>query len=297
MRPTFNVAVLLAVLTTPGCAGTGPRLAYHEFSFTTIHFPGAASTVAEGINARGDIVGIYAAGGVTRGFLYSKGEFTSIQVEGAAYTEARGIGPDGEIVGSYRLPGEPNHAYHGYRRSPDGEIVLVNYPGHRYAVLQRILPDGTILGCRHDDDLTSTMRGIAISPRGNTETDLFASMHNGGTSDGRRIVGFYTNMAAGDRPEGYLIEDGTLIPLMFPESQLTQAWDINQAGDIVGIYQSAGLDRGFLLRAGGGWVSIEVPGSSATRAFGINPAGDIVGSFVSDGVTRGFVARRRGSAR
>ena len=40
-----------------------------EGSFTTIDVPGASSTVPLGINARGDIVGRYSAGGITHGFL------------------------------------------------------------------------------------------------------------------------------------------------------------------------------------------------------------------------------------
>ena len=46
-------------------------------AFTTIDVPGASSTLAVGINSRGDIVGQYSAGGTTHGFLLDKeGTFT-----------------------------------------------------------------------------------------------------------------------------------------------------------------------------------------------------------------------------
>ena len=48
-------------------------LVFHGFvrtdaGFTPIDFPGATATRAFGINARGDVVGTYVAGGVTHGF-------------------------------------------------------------------------------------------------------------------------------------------------------------------------------------------------------------------------------------
>jgi hypothetical protein len=59
-----------------------------------------------GLNARGDIVGRYVAGGITHGFLLDKdGSFTTIDVPGASATEALGINPQGDIVGQYSAGG------------------------------------------------------------------------------------------------------------------------------------------------------------------------------------------------
>jgi len=53
---------------------------------------GAVFTEGEGINDRGDIVGLYrSSDGVTHGFLLRDGNFTSINNPGAAYTDARGV--------------------------------------------------------------------------------------------------------------------------------------------------------------------------------------------------------------
>jgi hypothetical protein len=71
----------------------------------------------------------------------------------------------------------------------------VHYEGHLYEIPQRILPDGTILGCRHDHDLMGSMRGITIRGDETSEaTDIFASMNNGASPSGRLIAGLYTNM-------------------------------------------------------------------------------------------------------
>ena len=73
-------------------------------TFTTIDLPGATDTLAIGINARGQIVGLYVAGG-THGFLLDKGNFTTIDVPGAEATEAFGINARGQIVGVYSAGG------------------------------------------------------------------------------------------------------------------------------------------------------------------------------------------------
>ncbi|GAC1656226.1 MAG: hypothetical protein NVS4B3_21780 [Gemmatimonadaceae bacterium] len=261
------------------------------FDFTTIDVPGALATSASGINARGDIVGSYVDGNHhSHGYLLREGEFTTIDFPGTAFTEALGIGPAGEIVGDYRLAGEPAVNFHGYMRTADAEFVPVNYPGHTNTIVRRILPDGTMLGCRHDGDFMATMKGITISRHGYAEIEQFASMENGGTPDGRRIVGPYTNMAT-SRTEGFLIEDGEFTPLLVPNSTLTVAWDINPAGEIIGNFKNSdGVFHGFVLRDKR-YVPIDVPGATATRATGINSRGDIVGVYVTGGRTHGFLRR------
>lgn len=266
-----------------------------EFSFTTIEVPGAVATIAYGIGPSGDVVGTYVdASFLQHGFLLRDGAFTTVDYPGAAGSDARGLGPNGEIVGGYWMDGEPGVNIHGYLRSPTGEFTAVNYPGHTNTIAQRILPDGTILGCRHDHNTMDTMRGVAMGRDGNAETSAFASMHNGGTPDGKRIVGLYTNMAAG-RTEGYLVDRGVFTPLLVPGSSLTTAWDMNPRMDIVGFYRNASGFHGYLLRAGE-YMSINVPGATATRAFGINPGGAIVGSYVAGGKTRGFLATASNNA-
>jgi len=73
-----------------------------------------------------------------------------------------------------------------------------------------------------------------------------------------------------------------LAPNMFttlpnvPGSQATNATAINDAGDIVGIYLSGGVQHGFLL-SGGVFHTIDFPGATLNQVFGLNNAGQIVG--------------------
>lgn len=281
---------------TASLSERGESQSEKTFGFTTIDGPNAVSTSAWGINARGDIVGSYIDGnGRSHGYLLRDGEFTTIDFSASARTEARGIGPKGEIVGVYWFAGEPAVNLHGYMRTKKGAFVPVNDPPHINTVAQRILPDGTILGCRHDNDQMGSMKGIVVSRKGLiAELDQFASMENGGTPNHRRIVGLYTNVAAANRTEGFLIDDGEFTPLLVPGSTATQAWDINRAGEIIGFYRTgAGVTavfHGFVLRDEQ-YITLDVPGATATRPRGINSHGDIVGTYIAtDGKTHGFLA-------
>lgn len=275
--------------------------------------PNALGTSAQGINAAGDIVGFYAdANRQTRGFLWHAGNFTTIQYEDpvthvlADNTDARGIGPSGDIVGAHWNNDEEAVAAHGYHRAAGGDFTAVHFPGHLYEYPQRILPDGTILGCRHDHDLMSTMRGISIrGSETNEATNMFASMTNGATPDGGMVAGFYTNMMmTPNRSEAYVVQGADTTTFVIPGSNLTTAWDVNARGDIAGVFRNAAGVHGYVLtgirhgleNADYTAVDVTVPGTSATRVFGINERGDIVGAYVvgtgKNAVTHAFRATR-----
>jgi hypothetical protein len=263
------------------------------YTYTTIDYPSltTTTTIAWGINARGDVVGEYFDAGGRHGFLRRNGVFTSIDFPGAL-TSARGINAGGDIVGVYRRAIEPPVNAHGFLLTRQGDFVNVDFPGHINTIPQRILADGTILGCRHDNDMMGSMRGIMIDRSGPSEIDSVASMNNGATPSGRRIVGLWTNMMAegGPRGEGYIIDDGEFTSFIVPGSTSTAAWDVNSGGEIAGVYANGTGFHGFVR--GNEYVSIDFPGATATRAFGINARGDVVGSYVIGGRTFGFLARR-----
>jgi hypothetical protein len=307
MRRPFLRTMLVSAAVLAGCSAdsiqapsrsTGAALFDRDaaspdqgYSYTTIDYPSATTTttIAWGINARGDVVGEYFDAGGRHGFLRRNGVFTPIDFPGAL-TSARGINAGGEIVGVYRYPTEPPVNAHGFLLTRHGDFVRVDFPGHINTIPQRILSDGTILGCRHDNDTMGSMRGITIDRRGPSEIDAFASMNNGATPNGRRIVGLWTNMMTG-RGEGYVIDDGEFTSFVVPGSTSTAAWDVNPRGEITGVYANGTVVHGF-VRRGDEYVSIDFPGATATRAFGINARGDVVGSYVIGGRTFGFLARR-----
>ena len=272
------------------------------FDIDTFVVDGARLTQPQGINAAGDIVGWYNdASARSHGFILRGGAITTVDYvkpdnSVADNTTLRGIGPDGQIVGNYRDNSEEGVASHGFRRTPDGQLIPIQYVGSNgqvyNEVLQRILPDGTIFGCRHLHDTMGSMKGIMIAGNRATEIDANASMNNGATPDGHHVVGFYTPMDASGT-SAYTIDNGTFTPFMVPGSISTNAWDINARGDIVGVYvDAAGGTHGYVRTDAASFTTIDVPGAAATRAFGINARGDVVGTYTKAGVTRGFIARR-----
>lgn len=307
-----SAAIALAVLAA-GCADndlTAPRALSPAavnadrqnptFEIDTFVVEGATLTQPQGINAAGDVVGWYNdAARHSHGFIRHAGVNTTVNFEKpdntlADNTTLRGIGPDGQVVGTYRDNTEEPVASHGFRRTPDGAFIPVQYVsnGTTYnVILQRILPDGTILGCRHLHDTMGSMKGIMIVGDEATEIDTYSSMNNGATPDAHLIVGFYTPMNA-SRTWAYTIENGAFTQFTVPGSTSTNAWDVNPRGDIVGVYlDGAGATHAY-VRTDAGFTTIDVPGASATRAFGINARGDVVGSYTKTGVTRGFIATR-----
>jgi probable HAF family extracellular repeat protein len=79
----FKCVAAIAVCT--GAMYASPAGAELQLVFTTLEVLGAVSTNAQGINARGDVVGIYTdTAGLQHGFLWSRGKFATIDVPGGA---------------------------------------------------------------------------------------------------------------------------------------------------------------------------------------------------------------------
>lgn len=276
-------------------AGAGSSAFERDFSYSPIEYPGATVTTATGVNARGDVVGSYVLGGMQHGFLLRDGAFTTIDVPGAAGTDARGINPAGDIVGGYWRPGEPPANIHGYLLRADGTLEYIDYPDQINTIPQRILPDGTILGCYHGTDMMMSMFGMWMRDSNTGAIQQEASMNNGATPDLRIVAGLFTDMSepAPRASWGYVIEDGVFTRFRVPGSNLTAVWDVGPSGALVGVYRNSAGTHGFLLEEGE-YTTLDYPGATLTRAFGINATGDVVGNYVAGGVTRGYLARRTG---
>ena len=322
MKPTCfaaTIAALMLVACTenpiaPDGAALSPslsRAAARPYTFTRIDVPGSTSTVVSGINADGKLVGWYAAGGVTRGFTYQDGVYTTnIVYPGAALTQLRGISSSGDMAGSYRNPGEPTVNFHGFVLTADGAFIPVDFPGHTNTIAQRLLPDGTVLGCYHDVDMMASMHGATIERGdGYSSISAFASMTNGGTPGGDTFAGLFTDMDTG-LGRAFVIDHGNFTGFDAPGSDFTAAWDMNPAGTIVGLFETAGTTttHGFVLEhwrvvdgaVVGQYTTIDYPLSATTNAaytdvFGINASGDIVGKFreTATGPFHGYFATRR----
>jgi probable HAF family extracellular repeat protein len=238
----------------------------------------AAQTSVRGINARGDVVGFYVAGGRQHGFLLTDGQFTSLDfpIPGVRATIANGINARGEIVGQYTAPvhnsgnppAEDSPLYCPSAADPAcikgfyywrGQFSTVMFPAtvdengqthhHPGAIAQRITADGDVYGCLHDHDLGPSMHGavwtrsgvFSLLPNGGQLADAMGipmSMNNGGTPGGQTTVGLFMDMA--NQQHGYVVQNGMLAPYDPPGANLTAIWDINPSQQFVGTFRYSG---------------------------------------------------------
>jgi probable HAF family extracellular repeat protein len=165
-----------------------------SFDFKTIDAPdapAAGGTAAEGINAQGDIVGLYPdSEGASHGFLVRNRRITTIDFPGAANTAARGINARGDIAGEY----DDGVNSHGFVLSR-GRFTTITPPGAIGSFARGINSRGDIVGqYRKADDVPHSF----LYSRGSfADIDLPAVQVTAprAINAGGDIVGFYTDDA------------------------------------------------------------------------------------------------------
>ncbi len=264
----------LSLLTFAGAIG-----AFGGVTFTTIDYPGAASTQTWSINTRGDIVGNYVSvDKLNHGFLLSGGKYTSIDYPGATGTSVYGINPSGDILGEYTFADAINHGY----LLQAGQFTNIDYPGADNTYIGAINSRGEVVGYYTLPD--KTQHGFLLSAGKYTTIDFPGATVNllTGINAQGDISGSFDGHA-------FLLSDGEFIAYDAPGATFTNTTGINARGDIVGRYVAGGVSRGYLLISGQ-ISTIEYPGATFTRATSINQRGDILGSFrKADGIFHGFL--------
>ena len=249
-------------------------------TFTTIDFPGAASTQPWGINTRGDIVGLFVnADKVTHGFLLSGGEYSTIDFPDATSTVLYGINPGGDIVGQYTFADNIDHSF----LLRGGQFTKIDFPGATSTDISAINPRGDIVGFYVSADKAT--HGYLLSGGQFSTIDFpgvtFTLLQ--GINPQGDISGAYSSSG-----HGFLLSDGDFTPFDVPGASFTNATGINARGDIVGRYVAGGVSHGYLL-IGPQFSTIDFPGATFTGAAGINQRGDILGRYRNaDGVFHGF---------
>jgi len=308
-----NVAAALAALFLFAAPAAASRP-----QAVTLDVKNAVVTVASGINADGTIVGWYCLelpcnSAHTRGFLRDKnGMFTDINVPSssehpATGTQPRYISPQGVVVGAYftledgAKVGAPRfRGFAWYQNqfmyfdapdlTSDGQPVYDN-PSFAHSIIPRAMnAEGQIVGCIHDKDQMGSMHGFVLNP----ETGAFSrlamgmTMNNGITESGE-IVGIDFAMGTGY----HILKSGSVETVSAPGALVTQAWDINSRGEIVGTTLVNGVQHAFVRSPQGNYSFAEPDAAVAATAFGINSEGDVVGNYLdTNGAVHGFLAPR-----
>ena len=284
------------------CIAFSSLLTATDFRFVKIDVPDATTTTANGINARGDIVGSFVdANGANHGFLLRKGVFSAIDFPSASFTAARAINARGDIVGRFD---DASGNQHGYVLR-DAHFTQIDYPGASTTTARGINNAGDITG-RHFDSAGNENGFIlqdgvfhnvrvpkSVTPLHPCSTDVWMVMDNGTVAVGD----FCTDVDSGIH--GYIRNKaGDFQIVDFPRSGAPCSalrW-INERGDIVGVYANTlddcdnFLTHGFLLQQGK-YIPFDVPRATFTFVFAIDDDGEIVGNYTDkNGDVHGFKA-------
>jgi uncharacterized membrane protein len=293
--------------TAPTASNTVARAGRFDvdaMTFTSIDVPGSTATVVMDINAADEVVGQFAAGGVTHGFLRNtNGEFTTIDYPGASFTVAAGINSEGDIVGMYALPSAPTER-HGYLLR-GGEFTTIDPEGSRFTNALGINARGDVVGryCTsipcgragsgpyhgflwHDGEATS------VDVPGSLETNAWKINANGEIVGGFRYADGINRL--------FTLRDGEFTTFDLPGG-LPVAQDdggINARGDVVGVICGASpcdfaspVRHGFVLHDGE-LTTIDIPGARVTLVFSVNARGSLVGFYNATGKQQGFLLKR-----
>ena len=225
--------------------------------YTTLDFPGANFTIADGINHRGQIVGTYGIGAPALrlcGFIYDAGSYTTIP--GSCAGPGPGLDPSGI-----------NNA---------GDIV------------------GDIVGGTRNTAGFLTVNGIVdsgITFPGAIRTSL-RGLNNNAVPE---VVGTYLDAHQIEHGIAFTGSNASAARLIDkPGADGTEANGVNDSGQVVGSYDTNGV-HGFVDN-GGRFATIDYPGVSYTVPSGIDDPSsldhsyDVVGTYSGDHGFHGFIA-------
>ena len=231
-------------------AFTGSRRA--DFTdLTTFAYPDSVFTQCRGINAVGQMVGVYqSADTKSHAFVKNGSEFISIDVPGSIDTRGFGIDPRGQIVGRYT---SPDAAIHGFVRSPDGAFLTIDVPEAAATEASGITPQGEITGVYRMAD--GRFHGYILSTDGFHTIDVPGAVNTGTATGGMwmtasgELAGYYQPQAAppGQNRGWVRLGDATFRTYLFPGATDTCFFNINERGDLGGRYIANGVEHGLYV--------------------------------------------------
>ena len=266
-------------------------------AFVTFAVPKGLDTYPLSINDDGSVTGYYSGRDFpypNRGFLrQSDGTIITFDVPDATNTLPASLNASGTITGFYS---DSNNVYHGFLRTPGGDLTRFNAPGagsgsSQGTVALSINAAGAVTGSYYDS--TQNSHGFVRSPSGNLvifdvagclDTSA-ASINNAGT-----VTGI---CAQGGTNYGYLRVAGVSTKYIVPGSTLgVQPAAINEKGAVTGLYWGKSeVVHGYLRHSSGDIVSFDPAGSTWTQPTALNAAGVVTGYFIDATGYHGFLRK------
>jgi uncharacterized membrane protein len=274
MRLQFLLLMLLAAsLLAFTSIASSQMLQYTSFEFS----PGI--TMAYGVNNPGDIVGVYAPGGYSTGFLDSEGHVASVGCLGRYDTQANGINDNGVVVGW--CPGNPEESY----IYENGEYTYVVYPHAEVTWFAGINNSGEIVGYFVGSGPKHPQRAFVYSSGKFTLLPATVQYANG-INNSSTIAGM---SCSGEDCTGVVLTKTAknwkvVQTIDYPGAAVTSLNGINDNGDIAGYWQTqpnVPQSAFVYLKSSGNIVDLTFGNNDFAIAAGINNSGEIVGAYAS----------------
>jgi uncharacterized membrane protein len=272
-RPPLLVSAVCAAL----C------VAVQSQTFTSFKV-GSNSTYPTGLNASGEVVGMYYQGVYNFSYGFRRDASGTVHRLGEGVVP-RVVNRKGEYAGVWNVS-----AFH---QLPPGPHVLILKDKNSQALY--LNDAGWLAGtCQCDGNNQPTESFVQDASGALTILqipDAYESLFTG-LNNANQLIGYYNTVANGPST-GFLYVAGVITDLNFPGAVSVYPSAINDSGEIVGDWVDAkGDGHAFYGTVAHGFTSFDVPGALETSAWGINSSGTIVGTFsTSNQLVQGFMLK------
>jgi probable HAF family extracellular repeat protein len=263
MNKTFSKAVLTTVFYFASLSASA------EYTFTLLGTLGGTQNQAYGINSSDQVVGWASTAGDSMSYatLWSGGIVTNLGSLGT-YSRAMGINDSGQIVGDSFTPFgthatlwsngtitdlNPNNSVQTWGLGINNNGVITGNLNNGYGLERAFLLSNGTLSYLNNPTVFSDMSTYATA-----------------INDLEQVVG-YANSGKATLWDGPSVKD-------LNGNQYTQAFDINNSGQVVGSYQSGSVSYATLWDGTSTTNLSSLAGFYSSRANSINNIGQIVGS-------------------
>ena len=216
------------------CDYTNGELAFY-FDGTAYHIlkvPHATSSIIDGINSSGQMVGEYVtSGGQLLGFFYTGTKFVTLNFPHSHGTYATGINDSGLIVGGYF---DSNNDEHGFLYKA-GVFTRINFPGGTQTTAWGINSSGEIVGSY---DVSGGGNGFLLEngvyyP---IAFPLAKSTGANGINDAGAIAGYYNDTTG---QHGFTYSGGVFTQVDVPGAANTTLYRIKNNGSVAGYLEDS----------------------------------------------------------
>lgn len=291
--PTARIFFASALVCLGACIGSAAQGRSLEI-LVTFDYPGASSTIAFGIDQKGDVTGGFTDSTSSYAYIRYKNGTFSPPLTDPNDSQGQTAGTDfngSELVGNYY---DPTNGFHSFLYT-EGMFTSLDPVGATSTAVNGVNSAGDYSGWVNYGSWVT--QGFINSAGQLTEFAIpgasFTSANAISTLGS--VAGVYQLTTGAIHGFVRDVSGNLTYPIDYPSGTYTIPRGINSSGWIAGSYVDAQLvQHGFLFRPPDAFISYTYPGSTSTSLEGINDRGQTCGQFIDTaGLQHAFIARLR----